>query len=381
MKQLFKTDSIFTSLVEEVTNAINEEVIITNEVGIIIASTDKRRIGDYHEGAYLAMKHQEMMVMTGEMTKQLQGVRKGIVLPIVIEGKPIAVLGITGDPKVVEPYGRIVQRMSELFIKETTDQMTQERMAINIEHFVFDWVNENPEIDVLHERGEFLNIDITKYKQIISIHISSTTNHLSYKEMSQLKNLWDENQDALFVRWGQGKIIIIDVGHDEAILERKLKNFLNYSQSILGKNIYIGVGQKTNYTELQLSYEQAERAVIIAKKENRIVFEKQLKFEMLQYSVDEEIKQEFIQRTILPIVNDKTLIETLSSYLENDMSIQETAKALFIHKNTLYYRLQKIEQETNLNINNLDHVVLLYIAQKFYLESEKENTTLQDHIR
>src|SRR5690625_1559848 len=110
MEQLFKTDRVFSALVNEVTNLINENVIITNEKGVIVASTETRRIGDYHEGAYLAMKSQQKMVMTEQLTKQLKGVRKGIVLPIVIENQPFGVIGITGDPEKVEAYGRIVQR-------------------------------------------------------------------------------------------------------------------------------------------------------------------------------------------------------------------------------------------------------------------------------
>src|SRR5699024_7761274 len=117
MENLFKTNRVFPALVNEITDSINEEVIITNEEGFIVASTDKKRIGNYHEGAYLAMKNQKKMVMTKELTERLQGVRKGVVLPIIIESKPIGVIGLTGNPVTIEPYARIVQRMSELFIK------------------------------------------------------------------------------------------------------------------------------------------------------------------------------------------------------------------------------------------------------------------------
>lgn len=63
-------------------------------------------------------------------------------------------------------------------------------------------------------------------------------------------------------------------------------------------------------------------------------------------------------------------LHTLRSWLENDMSIQKTADALHIHKNTLYYRLEKIENLTNLNTTDLDHVVLLYIGNRFLQEIE-----------
>lgn len=311
MDNLFKTDRIFSALVNEITNSINEEVIITNEQGIIVASTIKDRINSYHEGAYLAMKKREKMIMTEELTKKLQGVRTGIVLPIIIEEKPIGVIGITGDPLTVEPYVRIVQRMSELFIKETTDQMAQERMALNLEHFIFDWIYASTSLDLLIERSKFFNIELSKYRQVISLHTLSTINHLTYKEIHRLKDLWDNNQNALFIRWGQGKVIIIDIGYDEATLYRKINQFLKYSETILGEKVFAGVGQKTSYENLSISYEQSERAALIARKEKRIIFEKQLRFEMLQYELDNNTKNNFIKRTIFPFIKRKEFVRNI----------------------------------------------------------------------
>src|SRR5690625_3848754 len=141
MQPLFQTREIFTALVQEINNLINEDVIITNDEGIIVASTDKRRINGFHEGAFLAMSERKKMIMTQELSETLQGVRKGIVLPIIIEKKPFGVLGITGDPAKIEAYGQLVQKMAELFIKGTIDQMSEEKMARNLELFMFDWIN------------------------------------------------------------------------------------------------------------------------------------------------------------------------------------------------------------------------------------------------
>src|SRR5690625_4464292 len=146
-------DTIFASLVNELQQLINEDVIITDEKGIIVASTDEKRINKFHEGAYLAMVHQEKMIMTEQMTKKLKGVRKGIVLPIMIENKAIGVLGITGDPTEVEAYARIVQKMSQLFIEDYLEQTAQEKMARNMELFIFDWLNNNLSEQELIERG------------------------------------------------------------------------------------------------------------------------------------------------------------------------------------------------------------------------------------
>src|SRR5699024_7721310 len=73
MEPLIEAEEIFDSLVQEMNKLINEDVIITNEGGVIVASTIASRIGDYHEGAELEMKSRTSIVMTKELTETLQG--------------------------------------------------------------------------------------------------------------------------------------------------------------------------------------------------------------------------------------------------------------------------------------------------------------------
>src|SRR5699024_1721645 len=136
--------------------------------------------------------------------------------------------------------------------------------------------------------------------------------------------------------------IILDKGYPKGELLEKIKQFLTDMRVRLGDEIYVGVGQATEYLHLRTSYEQAERACLIAKKEKRIIFEEELRLEMLQYSLNLETKKKFIERTIAPILADEVLVDTMCCWLENNMSINLTSEKLFIHKNTLYYLLQKI---------------------------------------
>lgn len=368
MPQLFQTDRLFKSLVKEINQLIDEDVIVTNEAGIVVASTDLKRINQFHEGAALAMKQGKKMIITAELTKELKGVRKGIVLPIVIEETPIGVLGITGNPLKVEPHARIVQKMAELFIQGTVDQMTQEKMTRNIELFVFDWINENIPEDLLLSRSDFFNLDIKKYSQIISIQFPFTGDDLSYKDINFFRTQWDQKGIALFIRWGQGKLLIIDQAHDKKTLHSKINTFLKNTLGRLDENACFGVGQALGYKNITLSYDQAERACLIASKTKQITFEEELQFEMLQYALDKTTKKIFIERTISLLREDRTMLVTLRSWLENDMSIQKTAAELYIHKNTLYYRLKKIESLTKLKVNSLDDVILLYIGNRFLEE-------------
>lgn len=368
MQPLLQTDVIFHALVKEMNKLINENVIVTNEAGVIVASTQEDRIGDYHEGAYLSMKNRVSMVMTKELSETLQGVRRGIVLPIIVEARPFGVLGITGDPEEVEPYARLVQKMAELFIKGSSDQISQEKLARNMELFVFDWLNGTIQADFLLKRAAFFRLPIKTYKQVISIHIPYVMNHVSYKEIHALRKAWDQKKQAIIVRWGEGKILIIDRAYNHDKLLTKLKTFLQQTADIIGEEVYVGVGKPTDYVNLKQSHEQAERACQIAQKEKRIMFEEELRFEMIQHEIKQQTKSQFIHRTIAPIKKEKVLLKTLRSWFEHDMSIQNTAATLHIHKNTLYYRLEQVEKHTNLSIQKTEDVMLLYIGMRFLQE-------------
>lgn len=373
MLPFIQKDTIFASLVRELQQLINEDVIITDEKGIIVASTDAKRINDYHEGAYIAMLDKKKMVMTEQLTKELAGVRKGIVLPIMIESKAVGVLGITGNPDKVEGYARIVQKMAQLFIKDHLDQMAQEKMARNMELFVFDWLHNNLSEQELMERGQFLNLDIQKYSQVIYLSHPITHHLLSYKDIVFLQRQWDYQESALFIRWGQGKILIVDQARERELLQRKIVTFLQKTKAVFIDEVFVGIGQATDYQHLFQSLEQAERAANVARIEKRMVFEEELRLEMIQYALNQQTKTNFLNRTIAPIINDHELLHTLNSYFNHHMSIQQTAQALHIHKNTLYYRLKKIENLTSLRFNRTNELVQLYLANQFLKEKSMRN--------
>src|SRR5690625_1294216 len=104
MQQLFQTSEIFSTLIEELQELMNLDMLITNEDGMIVACTDRERLNHFHEGAYLSLKNREEMIITEELTEKLIGVKEGIVVPLMIEDIPVGSLGITGDPKVVKFY-------------------------------------------------------------------------------------------------------------------------------------------------------------------------------------------------------------------------------------------------------------------------------------
>ncbi|GAA0336893.1 sugar diacid recognition domain-containing protein [Bacillus carboniphilus] len=366
-------ENLAQRIVEEVKKLMNEEVIVTDIEGIIRASTNPSRIGEFHEGAVLAIRDKQAIHMTEEKVKKLKGVRFGIVLPLMIHEKPLGVIGITGKPEVVAPYGQLLKRVTELFIQENSYREEQERLTRELELFVFDWLHADQWGEDLIERSSFFQVDMYSYHQVLVIKSADDPFQLTFSDIETIQKQWRSYEGALFIRWGQEKLLVFIPIETNSIKKQDVETLLNILSPYTKGRCIAGVGQKVDPKAILKSYNQAERAVLVATKRNGVVFEEELQFDILQYSLPEEAKREFIKRTILPIQNEEVLLRTLQAWFQNNLSNKEAARELHIHINTLHYRLRKIEEITSLDLNNIHHLVMLYVAYRFMYEDTKNS--------
>jgi len=77
------------------------------------------------------------------------------------------------------------------------------------------------------------------------------------------------------------------------------------------------------------------------------------------------VRFKFAERTIYPLKDEKFLLETLQHWFQNNMSTVTTATKMHVHKNTLHYKLRRIEELTNLKLNKINDLVLLYLGYLF----------------
>ena len=59
---------------------------------------------------------------------------------------------------------------------------------------------------------------------------------------------------------------------------------------------------------------------------------------------------------------DEETLNTINMFLENNLNVSETARQLYVHRNTLLYRLEKLQKVTNLDIRIFDDALTLKIA-------------------
>ncbi len=99
-----------------------------------------------------------------------------------------------------------------------------------------------------------------------------------------------------------------------------------------------------------------------------------LQLEKLLHWIPEEEKTEFVERVLkrMDALLDVEMLTTLEQFLALDCNVSETAKRLFIHRNTLLYRLDKFKQETGLEVRNFRQAVLVHIALLLYKVTKRK---------
>lgn len=71
-------------------------------------------------------------------------------------------------------------------------------------------------------------------------------------------------------------------------------------------------------------------------------------------------------RAFAKIFGDSDMMRTAQSFFENDLNVSRTAETLYMHRNTLMYRLNKIKKITGLDIKNFDAAVTFKILTVIY---------------
>ncbi|MFX3623049.1 MAG: CdaR family transcriptional regulator [Ectobacillus sp.] len=349
-------------IVREVRRLIDENIIIIDVNGIIIASTDLSRLGTFHEGALLCSQLKKTVVITKEDEHRLTGVKAGINLPLLFHDEVIGVIGITGEPEKISQYGEIMRKMTELLIHENyfIEQLDLEQRSY--EAFVFDWLQRRDWSRTFLDRAKTLGIDLQRPKQLIIFSLNLDDSLLQRKIWEHIHTMLPK-QD-LCIRWGNDRLILLK----EAAMETKkellafLKRVKQESEALFSVELAIGIGQSTAPIEMYASYDQALRALHIASQARGIVFYEDLRLEMCLQDVSEGTRAEFLKRTLDNILADKELLETLQLFIDYNQSYKQTAKALHIHINTLHYRFKKIEELTGLNPKHFKDLVTLSVA-------------------
>ena len=397
------THKLAQDIVEKTMKILEKNINIMDEKGVIIGSGDKSRLNQFHEGAAQVIKEGEKLEIYSKDIDHLVGAKPGINLPIEHNNKIIGVVGITGEPDEVSPFGEAIKMTVEMMLQQEflLKEIHLEKQAR--ENFIHDLISGRigNDSDLFITRGQIVGYDVLIPRVALVMDIfqfektakQSLQTFKGLKEgeiyLQRLKNdvvkaiqgiFVDTPQEIVSYTGGDRFVVLktINLKDSHEILRKKLFKMGERIKNVISQQmkfkVTTGIGEyHKSVRGLSKSFKEATQALDVGTKlegAGDIYHINDLGIGRLLAELKEDTQQEIIKKTFYSVKDvrgkkmNETLLETLKSFFDNNLSISKTAQAIYVHRNTLLYRLRRVKEITDLDPKKFDDAVQLRMALK-----------------
>lgn len=241
-------------------------------------------------------------------------------------------------------------------------------------------------------RAKFFGVDLTKDFCIFVIDRSKPEQIQNYDSTTDIAQDFDEterlrdpirramsyaNYPILIQNKLNTIVILAELPRelDYRITKTKICNLLTDTvKQYASNNFIIGVSKvHSSIPDVKIAYKESITAIkcgyALKNKTNHMFFDDMGVFSFLYELQDSEATQSFFEQKFAALIRyddekDGDLINTLKTYFSCNCNIQKTSEALFLHKNSVIYRLHKIEQLTHSFLNDRESTFQLQLCIK-----------------
>lgn len=365
------------NIVTELKKIINEDLTFMDSSCRIIACTDETRIGDFHEATRKMLEEGLRELIVPDDTTY-QGTRSGINLALEFEGEVVGVVGITGQSTQVSRYGQVIKKMTEILLLDEylKEQKRMERSARN--RFVQEWLmtDELRMSAALVNHGLALGIDVTLPRRVAVFALGdlddgAVSQQVVDKVENTLRRLLKDDARDISTSSGTSFVVLMGERDDKqaVALASRIRREI-YARC--GCWLHAGLDSATvSGGQIRSGFLRAKKALDAAQTRARaegVVCYDDILLEIFVNEITPASRAEFVRRIFRGCTDDQieTDIQMLRVLYSCDGSLARASAQLYIHKNTLQYKLNRLTQQTGFDPRRLDHAPLYYLAMAFY---------------
>ena len=380
--------------IEQVTQYTEYNINIMNEAGVIIASRDPKRVGTYHEVAdRIIHGTQDMVVIRDE--RMFPGVLPGINMAIMHDGHKEGVVGVTGDPDKIHDVALITRMAMEAMLKYEKQQEQIRLRRSRKEHF-FNLLTQVEFASPSEIRGiaRQLEYDETRVRVPIlcRMRAAGADSHANAEKTGTKMPDPEEALEAL--RRGRGhwvqdfsyvmdenhllvfKTVHVDGRRNLVDYREEIEEYLEYILKWLRDRgttavFYVGTLQNS-FSQYYYSYRHCKWLESHVRRPGQIVFFTDYVREYFRTLTPQQELHRIFNVYDSEIGEDrkKQFVEMIKALEETNYNLSETAVKLYIHKNTLVYRYNKMKDYLGVDpMGSMDgreflSLLFMYMAQK-----------------
>ena len=221
----------------------------------------------------------------------------------------------------------------------------------------------------IYNRAKKLHID-TEVRRVILIVETSREKDTGMLESVRVL-LGSKTKDFITAVDEKNIIVVKELAANEGYkeMEQVAKNILEMLQSEGEEDVHVAYGTIVNdIKEVSKSYKEAKLALDVGKiffNEKDIIAYNTLGIGRLIYQLPIPLCKMFIREIFegkSPDDFDEETLTTINKFFENSLNVSETSRQLYIHRNTLVYRLDKLQKSTGLDLRVFEDAITFKIA-------------------
>ncbi len=345
---------MFQGVVLQMKDSVERTVGVIDSDGVVVACSELTSIGEQWPGAVAAVRacDNPLVCFEGKTFKQLAGWGSQFDYAAFVQGEDEQAAALC-SMAVVAFNG------AKTYYEEKHDKATFVKNIISDNILLGDIYTQAKELHFLSEapRAAFL------VRQIGPADVAT---------IDVIQNLFPDRQSDFVISVNETDVALIkqlNDGTDPKELQKIAKQISTALTQELGVKVVIGIGTVVNHIrDLARAYKEAGVAIEVGKvfdTEKTVINYENLGIGRLIYQLPTILCQMFLQEVFkknpIDALDQETLL-TINKFFENNLNVSETARKLFVHRNTLVYRLEKIKKLTGLDLREFDDAITFKVA-------------------
>lgn len=221
----------------------------------------------------------------------------------------------------------------------------------------------------IYNRAKKLHID-TEVRRVV--FIVETNRDKDGNELEKIRSIFGGKTKDFVTAVDEKNIIVVkevaeNEGYDD--LNKTAEVIVNLFQSDAENEVHVAYGTIVNeIKEVSRSYKEARMALDVGKiffEEKNVIAYSTLGIGRLIYQLPIPLCKMFIKEIFdgkSPDDFDEETLTTINKFFENSLNVSETSRQLYIHRNTLVYRLDKLQKSTGLDLRVFEDAITFKIA-------------------
>ena len=356
------SNRLFQSVIHQMKDAIDRVIGVIDENGVIIACSELVKIGEIKQGVRDELAYTSDVVTSSGYTYR----------PVSGGTKAEYVVFVEGEDKMAEKMSKLLS-ISLGNIKNLYDEKYDKGS------FIKNIILDNILPSDIYIKSKELHFNTEESRIVFLIKFYGKTDMMPFE---MLQNMFPDKSKDYVISVGEHDIVLVkDVkpGMETKEVEKIATNIADTLSAEFYTKVAIGISTTVeNIKDLARAYKEAQVALEVGKvfeTEKNIISYENLGIGRLIYQLPTTLCEMFLQEVFkkgsLESLDRETLM-TIQCFFENNLNVSETSRKLFVHRNTLVYRLEKIRKLTGLDLREFEHAITFNVALmvKKYLNSK-----------